>query len=294
MPGVTLQPAAGAHGELTGILMIRKALEARGEATPGRTGPGFGARHQSRHRGLCRIHGTGVPVGGRRHRGSRCPRPHDERPGCSGHADRAQHARHLRTPDRRGRGTGPLARRFHLHGRRQPQFLRRPRSAGADGRRRDAHQSPQDLFHPARRRWSGRRSGDGLRSTPPPPPGAEVLRQGDDFDLLWEDPASIGPMRGYYGNFLILVRALTYIWSLGAEGLRSMSDVAVLYANLVRHRLKNAYHLKYDSPVNARGRLRRLPADAARRPQHRHRQTAARLRLSPTDNVVPADRPRAP
>jgi glycine dehydrogenase subunit 2 len=54
-------------------------------------------------------------------------------------------------------------------------------------------------------------------------------------------------MRGYYGNFLILVRALTYIWSLGADGLREMSDVAVLYANLVRHRLKGAYHLKYDS-----------------------------------------------
>ena len=32
MAGVTLQPAAGAHGELTGILMIRKALEARGES----------------------------------------------------------------------------------------------------------------------------------------------------------------------------------------------------------------------------------------------------------------------
>ena len=55
-------------------------------------------------------------------------------------------------------------------------------------------------------------------------------------------------MRGFYGNFLILVRALTYIRALGADGLRSMSDVAVLYANLVRHRLADTYHLKYEAP----------------------------------------------
>ncbi|MCJ7755615.1 MAG: hypothetical protein MUP13_13715, partial [Thermoanaerobaculales bacterium] len=76
----------------------------------------------------------------------------------------------------------------------------------------------------------------------------KVLRGSDGFELQWEDPASIGQMRGFYGNFLILVRALTYIWSLGGEGLRSMSDVAVLYANLIRHRLSGAYHLKFDAP----------------------------------------------
>jgi glycine dehydrogenase subunit 2 len=79
-------------------------------------------------------------------------------------------------------------------------------------------------------------------------PVPRVVKNNDRFALLWEDPSSVGPMRGFYGNFLILVRALTYIWSLGADGLRSMSDVAVLYANLVRHRLKDTYHLKYDAP----------------------------------------------
>ncbi len=79
-------------------------------------------------------------------------------------------------------------------------------------------------------------------------PVPKVIRGDDGFELQWEDPASIGQMRGFYGNFLILVRALTYIWSLGADGLRSMSDVAVLYANLIRHRLNGAYHLKYDAP----------------------------------------------
>jgi glycine dehydrogenase subunit 2 len=79
-------------------------------------------------------------------------------------------------------------------------------------------------------------------------PVPKVVRDGDIFDLVWNDERSIGPMRGFYGNFLILVRALSYIWGLGADGLRAMSDVAVLYSNLVRHRLKDAYHLKYDRP----------------------------------------------
>jgi glycine dehydrogenase subunit 2 len=79
-------------------------------------------------------------------------------------------------------------------------------------------------------------------------PVPRVVETESGFDLVWEDERSIGPMRGFFGNFLILVRALTYIWSLGADGLRAMSDVAVLYANLIRHRLRDAYHLKYDRP----------------------------------------------
>jgi glycine dehydrogenase subunit 2 len=79
-------------------------------------------------------------------------------------------------------------------------------------------------------------------------PVPRVVREDDRFRMLWSDPHSVGPMRGFAGSFLILVRALTYIASLGSDGMRAMSDVAVLYANLVRHRLADAYHLKYDSP----------------------------------------------
>jgi glycine dehydrogenase subunit 2 len=79
-------------------------------------------------------------------------------------------------------------------------------------------------------------------------PVPRVIRDGERFRMVWHDPKSIGALRGFAGSFLILVRALTYIRSLGADGLRDMSDVAVLYANLVRHRLKESYHLKYDRP----------------------------------------------
>jgi glycine dehydrogenase subunit 2 len=79
-------------------------------------------------------------------------------------------------------------------------------------------------------------------------PVPRVVREGERFRMVWSDPASVGAMRGFAGSFLILVRALTYIASLGGNGLRELSDVAVLYANLVRHRLRDAYHLKYDAP----------------------------------------------
>ena len=50
----------------------------------------------------------------------------------------------------------------------------------------------------------------------------------------------------FHGNFGVLVRALAYIRSLGAEGLRAVTDNAVINANYVLARLREAYHLPYD------------------------------------------------
>ena len=44
------------------------------------------------------------------------------------------------------------------------------------------------------------------------------------------------------------MRALTYIRALGADGLREVTEMAVLNANYVRERLKDAFHLPYDAP----------------------------------------------
>ncbi len=57
---------------------------------------------------------------------------------------------------------------------------------------------------------------------------------------------SIGKTLAFHGNFGVLVRALTYIRSLGAEGLRAASENAVVNANYVQARLRGAYHLPYD------------------------------------------------
>lgn len=53
-------------------------------------------------------------------------------------------------------------------------------------------------------------------------------------------------MRSFYGNFLVCVRALAYVLTLGAEGVREASETAVLNANYMMHKLKDTYDMAYD------------------------------------------------
>ena len=53
-------------------------------------------------------------------------------------------------------------------------------------------------------------------------------------------------MRAFYGNFLVCVRALAYVLTLGAEGVREASETAVLNANYMMHKLKGTYDMAYD------------------------------------------------
>jgi glycine dehydrogenase subunit 2 len=64
--------------------------------------------------------------------------------------------------------------------------------------------------------------------------------------LDYEKPLSIGKVKSFYGNFGILVRAYTYILSMGADGLKKASETAVLNANYMKERLKNYYYLPID------------------------------------------------
>jgi glycine dehydrogenase subunit 2 len=69
-----------------------------------------------------------------------------------------------------------------------------------------------------------------------------------DGTFRWEDagPQSIGRVRANYGNFLVLVRAYTYIRFHGADGLRQVSEGAILNANYIMHALKDLYTLPFD------------------------------------------------
>jgi glycine dehydrogenase subunit 2 len=64
----------------------------------------------------------------------------------------------------------------------------------------------------------------------------------------YERPKSIGKVKAYNGHFGMHVRALCYILAAGAAGLKEVSEVAVLNANYIRARLKDAYALAYESP----------------------------------------------
>ena len=79
-------------------------------------------------------------------------------------------------------------------------------------------------------------------------PVPRVVKQGDRFDWRENSPKSIGRVRSFFGNFGVLVRAYTYILSLGGDGLEEASRMALLNANYVRKKLEKSYHIAYNEP----------------------------------------------
>ncbi|MCL2024569.1 MAG: aminomethyl-transferring glycine dehydrogenase subunit GcvPB [Coriobacteriia bacterium] len=68
-------------------------------------------------------------------------------------------------------------------------------------------------------------------------------------NYVFETPAhTIGRVRSWYGNFSVLVRAYAYLKALGAEGLREVSEQAIISANYVRTQLRDAFDMPYDRP----------------------------------------------
>jgi glycine dehydrogenase subunit 2 len=78
-----------------------------------------------------------------------------------------------------------------------------------------------------------------------PKPTVEKDSEGRFF-LNWDRPSSIGKVKGFYGNFGVLVRAYSYIRTMGPDGLKRVSESAVLAANYLMRRLQTAYELPYD------------------------------------------------
>jgi len=246
MARVTLQPAAGAHGELTGMLMIRKALAERGE-----------------HRRVVLIpdsaHGTNpasavfagfevVEVAST----------------SAGTLDLATIARHLESgevaalmatvPNTLGvfepeivKVAAMLHERgafLYMDGANLNAFvgLAYPGKMGADALHINLHKT-----------FSTPHGGGGPGAGPvavsealvPYLPVPMVEKAGERFTLATDRPKTIGKVRGFYGNFGMLLRALVYIRSLGRDGLRHMAEGAVLNANYIRKRLEADYHLQY-------------------------------------------------
>ena len=78
-------------------------------------------------------------------------------------------------------------------------------------------------------------------------PYPAVEKKGDSFALDCDRPNSIGKIMGFYGQFGVLARAYTYILTMGAEGLKLASETAVLNANYLQTCLKDHYRLPIDT-----------------------------------------------
>ena len=78
-------------------------------------------------------------------------------------------------------------------------------------------------------------------------PNYHVIKEGGKF--LFEMPEkSIGNVKTFYGHFGVVVRALTYILTLGKEGIPQASKTAVLNANYMREQLKDSFEMAYEGP----------------------------------------------
>jgi glycine dehydrogenase subunit 2 len=75
-----------------------------------------------------------------------------------------------------------------------------------------------------------------------------VTKDGDEYALDWKRPRSIGKLQAFWGNFGMLVRAYTYIRTMGPDGLRSVSDNAILNANYIMKRLEQDYDVAVPGP----------------------------------------------
>jgi len=76
-----------------------------------------------------------------------------------------------------------------------------------------------------------------------------VVRERDGvFSLDFDVPSTIGPMRSFWSNFAHMVRALAYVNANGAEGLTRVSQLAVLNANYIRAKIRDVIETPYDEP----------------------------------------------
>jgi glycine dehydrogenase subunit 2 len=164
------------------------------------------------------------------------------------HADEPQHARDLREPH-----PGDL--------------LDRPRGRAGSSTWTGEHERDARA-HPARRRRRGRlhlnlhktfttpHGGGGPGSGPvalkkilaPFLPVPVIDKEGETFRLRYDLPHSIGKIRSFQGNFGMLVRAYTYIRTMGPDGLKEAAETAILNANYLRAHLDDVLDLPYDAP----------------------------------------------
>jgi glycine dehydrogenase subunit 2 len=79
-------------------------------------------------------------------------------------------------------------------------------------------------------------------------PVPRIVKRGDGYDLDHDRPKSIGRVKAFYGNFGMHVRCYAYIRTHGPDGLRRNAEIAVLNANYLKSRVGKRFKIAYDRP----------------------------------------------
>ncbi len=248
MDAVTLQPAAGAHGELTGILLIRAYLESQGDAREVVLIPD--SAHGT-NPATAAIAGYSVKEIASNERGT------IDMASLEAAVDGSVAALMVTNPNTVGifeqdiAGIAAL-----LHDRGAQLYMdganmnalvgvARPGDFGVDVMHLNLHKT-----------FSTPHGGGGPGAGPvavkshlaPFLPVPRIEEEAGVLRYEHDRPDSIGRVRAFYGNFGVLVRALAYILAHGGDGLRNATLDAVLNANYIRKGIENDYHLPYNAP----------------------------------------------
>ena len=248
LDAVSLQPAAGAQGELLGMLLVREYHAERGDARRQVLIPASAHGTNPASSTLCGYRVTEVPVGGRGILEARTVAAlmNDgvaalmvTNPNTLGLFEEEIEAIAAVVHERGGLLYMDGANMNALVG------VARPGDMGVDVMQFNLHKT-----------FSTPHGGGGPGSGPVAVrsclsdflPVPRLVRQGDR--LAWSDdfPRTVGRVRSFYGNFGILVRALGYIERLGGPGLEMATRLAILNASYLRARLRDAFELPFDGP----------------------------------------------
>lgn len=79
-------------------------------------------------------------------------------------------------------------------------------------------------------------------------PSPRIKKTGKKYKFVYDNPQSIGRVKAFYGNFGVMVKAYAYIRRMGADGIKKAATTAILNANYIKESLKGTFHLPYDQP----------------------------------------------
>ncbi len=79
-------------------------------------------------------------------------------------------------------------------------------------------------------------------------PAPRAVKEGDKYRLDYGRPESVGRVHAFHGNFSVLLRAYSYIRTMGAKNLKKASQLAVLNAAYIKEKLKGTLPLAYNRP----------------------------------------------
>ena len=252
LPGITMAPAAGAHGELVGLMTIRAALEARGDARKRVLVPesAHGTNPASAH--ACGYAVESIPANAR---------GRVDVGALKAKLDADVAAIMLTNPNTCGLFENDIIEIadavhdagafFYCDGANFNAIVGRvrPGDLGIDCMHLNLHKTFSTPHG-----GGGPGSGPVVLSAPlvPYAPLPMVERRGDGFALVEHAGDSsahpLGRVKGFHGQFGMMVRALAYMMSLGSDGLRQVAEDAVLNANYLLARLKDTLSLPFEGP----------------------------------------------